>query len=75
VSVRLADPTREIIGTVTLERGSRGRGARLKVVMYSSAIRISRSELMALVGRAADRPEQVLVFYRFQPELRDVCIH
>ena len=65
MSVRLADPTREIIGTVTLETGGRGRGARLKVVMYSSAIRISRNELMAFVGRAADRPEQVLVFCRF----------
>src|SRR6266403_6170167 len=41
----------------------------------SLTIHISRSELMAFVGRAADRPEQVLVFYRFQPELRDVCIH
>src|SRR6266480_2864566 len=41
----------------------------------SLTIHISRSELIVLVCRGADRPEQVLVIYRFQPELRDVCIH
>src|SRR5438132_11250130 len=41
----------------------------------SLTIHISRSELIVLVCRGANRPEQVLVIYRFQPELRDVCIH
>jgi len=30
---------------------------------------------MVLICGDADRPEQILVFYRFHPELRDVCLH